>query len=360
MELTSWIMKRASYLAAILMVFCCAAANVLAQKIEINASFPIEKLSIETKAADNTIVAFIPSLTHECDYASMLTQSFYYYFDQRLAFDGLAKSPTTRIVLVVRDKQDEGKSTLNLLGGMTVIYDERGELFSAVGVRQPAGKNADTTLFLLDRDLIVRFIDDAYRSQGEHLKPFERKLKELNGIAESPGAVYPIRAPKVGQKAPDFRVNEREMLSDLRGTPILLSFYPAAFSGTLPKPFDPTELRLTTSVFTVNMDVMSCAFQIDSIDKKTKVKKDPRRIAITNSTGPLLDKWKTLLGTYNIEYANDPYYAVAASYFAYNPAGYSNRVSIIIDQKGKIAYIDTDYTFSDQEILERKLDELSR
>jgi peroxiredoxin len=290
----------------------------------------------------------------------MLTQSFYYYFDQRLAFDGLAKSPTVRIVIVVRDKQDEGKSTLNLLGGMTVIYDEKGELFSAAGVRQPVGKDADTTLVLLDRDRVVRFIDDAYRSQGEHLKPFENKLKELNGIAVNLKSQAPTKPLKVGQTAPDFRVNATEMLSDLRGTPVLLSFYPAAFSGTLPRPI---WLDIDLALFDMSpskMEMMSCFFQINSLDNRIKIKKEPRRIVITNSTGPLIDKWKALLATRNVEYANDPDHSVATSYFAHNPAGYSNRVSVIIDQKGKIAYIDTDYTLDDQRTLEWKLAELSK
>jgi peroxiredoxin len=64
------------------------------------------------------------------------------------------------------------------------------------------------------------------------------------------------------------------------------------------------------------------------------------------------------LGTYNIEYANDADYSVSAKYLSYNPAGYNNRVSVIIDQKGRVAYIDESFETSDEIALEAKIEEL--
>lgn len=352
-------MKRVIYSIAVLMLFCCAATETRAEKIAIGARFPVENLTNEKKPADNTIVVFMPSLTYDCDYASMLTQSFYYYFDQKMAFEGLKKAPTTKIFLIVKDEPNEAKSTMNILGGINVIYDERGDWFSYFEVGHPAGKNADSTVVLLDSKDVTTYIDRAYRSQGEHLKPLESKLKELNGLYEKVNAATKNGAKKplkVGDKAPDFRVNEKEKLSDLRGTVVLLSFYPAAFSGTLPKP---GEIRVAEVSPFYGQQMETCIAQIKAIDLvPKKAPKEPRRIMISSSTTSILNKWKEVIGTYNVEYANDPDYSVSTQYFSYNPQGYNNRVSVIVDQKGKIAYIDPDFNSGDEEMLNAKMYEL--
>jgi peroxiredoxin len=350
-------MKRVIYSIAVLILFCCAATEIRAEKLTIGARFPVENISNEKRPADNTIVVFMPSLTYDCDYASMLTQSFYYYFDQKMAFEGLKKAPTTKIFLIVKDEPNEAKSTMNILGGINVIYDERGDWFSYFEVGHPAGKNADSTVVLLDSKDVIAHIDRGYRSQGEHLKPLENKLKELNGINEKVN--IPARKPlKTGDKAPDFRVNEKEKLSDLRGTVVLLSFYPAAFSGTLPKPGEIYAVAISP-YFGQQME--TCIAQIKAIDRvPKKVPKEPRRIMISSSTTSILNKWKEVIGTYNVEYANDPDYAVSTQYFSYNPQGYNNRVSVIVDQNGKIAYIDPDFNSGDEEMLNAKMYELAK
>jgi peroxiredoxin len=345
-------MKKVIYLMIAAALVCGLVGIAGAEKLEIGARFPVENISNDKKPADNTIVVFIPSLTSDCDYASMLTQSFYYYFDQKLAFEGLKKAPVTKIFLVVNDKPDEAKSTMNILGGMNVIYDEKGDWFSHFEVGGPAGKSADSTVVLLDSKDVIAHIDRAYRAQGEHLKPLENKLRELNGLYEK---VIPAKKTlKVGDKAPDFRVNEKEMLSDLRGTVVLLSFYPAAFSGTLPKP---GEIRaFVISPLFGGPQVETCIAQIKAIDLvPRKTPKEPRRIMISSSTTSILNKWKQVIGTYNVEYANDPDYSVSSQYFSYNPQGYNNRVSVIVDQKGKVAYIDPDFTFNDEAVLNEKM-----
>ncbi len=355
-------MKKIIYLVFIAICFCGAIAEARAEKLTLGARFPVENISTDKnlgdkKPADNTIVVFMPSLTYDCDYASMLTQSFYYYFDQKLAFEGLKKAPATKIFLIVKDKPDEAKSTMNILGGMTVIYDEKGDWFSYFEVGHPADKKADSTVVLLDSKEIITHIDRAYRAQGEHLKPLEKKLKEQSGLDGKVNAPAK-RSLKVGDKAPDFQVNEKEMLSDLRGTVVLLSFYPAAFSGTLPKPGEIFAVAVSP-LFAPQME--TCIAQIKAIDRvPKKTPKEPRRIMISSSTTSILNKWKEVIGTYNVEYANDPDYSVSSQYFSYNPNGYNNRVSVIVDQKGKVAYIDPDFTFNDEAVLNEKMYQLAK
>lgn len=388
-------MRKLIYLTLFTILFGCSVGEIRAENLQIGAKFPVDKLTLEKKPADNTIVVFMPSLTYECPYASMLTRSFYYYFDQRLAFEGLKKSPTTRIFLVVRDRINLLKSAQNLFGGMTIIYDEKGELFAAFNVKQPLDKNSDSTVVLLDSKETIAHLDANYRAQGEHLKPLENKLKELNGIYEKVPEQTARKDLKVGDKAPDFRLNEKQMLSDLRGKVVLITFYPAAFSGTLPSPArfyssftspkpaqsdnplksessKPEVWALAAaegsgiSSFNAEDNPLSCFSQIRSLDisaksaKSAKSRSEIKRIAISSSTNSILNKWREVLGTQNIEYTNDQDYSVSSKYFSYNPNGYNNRVSVVIDQKGRIAYFDKDFEFSDEAVLNAKIYELQK
>jgi len=351
-------MKWKNCLLLILFLFVGLMSEIRAANLEIGARFPVEKLSAEKKVSDNKLVVFMPSLTYDCDYASMLTQSFYYYFDQKLAFENLAKSPQTEIFLVVNDKQNAGRSTRNIFGKMNVVYDEKGELFTSFGVDLPKDKNADSTVVLLDSNELIALIDKNYRAQGEHLKPLENKLKELNGIYKKTVSPTQVKPLKIGKPAPDFQIDETTKLSNLRGNVVLLSFYPAAFSGTLPKPVEEQSV-LKVPIYSDKGNSMSCFVQLFILDKP-KAKQEAKRIMISSSTESLLEKWQEVLETHNVVYANDADYSIAQKYFSYNPNGYNNRVSVIIDKKGKIAYIDESFDFNDEEILNKKIDELSK
>jgi peroxiredoxin len=85
---------------------------------------------------------------------------------------------------------------------------------------------------------------------------------------------------------------------------------------------------------------------------------EAKRIVISSSTNSLLKKWQNVLETDNIEYANDFDYSISQKYFSYNPNGYNNRVSVIVNQNGKIAYIDENFVSVDEAILYAKIDEL--
>lgn len=359
--------------------------NVQGEPLKIGEVFPIEKLPVTSINSDNKIVIFIPSLTEECDYASMLTQSFYYYFDQKFAFENPLKSPNIQIILVVNDKQNEANSVQNIIGKMDVVYDETAKIFNEFGIVKPTDKNVASTVVLLDSANKIALVDKNYRSQGEHLKPLENKLKQLNGIYQKPTKPANQKELKVGDKAPDFQIKSNQKLSDLNGEVVLLSFYPAAFSGILPKrlTFKSFELwqkqdlmeyykidksnkssidikivEIPKSYFNLDSSLMSCATQIDKLDKIKLENKEAVRVAISSSTVPILEEWEEVLGTENIIYANDNDYSVSLKYGSFNPNGYNNRVSVIIDRKGRIAFIDKDFGINSEKVLNAKLENL--
>ncbi|MGD9561617.1 MAG: redoxin family protein [Pyrinomonadaceae bacterium] len=346
-------------LISIAIIFLCCSFPTLAidGNLTVGSKFPFERLGVERKNASSTIVVFIPSLSYDTSYASMLTQSFYYYFDQKLAFEGQNLQPKTSVIIVVNDRLDAARSTQNILGEMSVVYDEKAELFSRLSIRPPANKDADSLLFLLDAGNVIRHIDRTYRAQGEHLKPLENKIKELNGLETKPVRKLEARPKlRIGDRAPDFLVDRKTRVSDLRGKVILISFYPAAFSGTFPRPF---ALKGDIELSFDSASLMACTFQITSLDEKKGRRSDIRRILVSSSTPSLLERWKAVMKTENIEYANDPNYSISQSYFSYNPKGYNNRVSVIVDQEGKIAFIDDDFELHDEAVLNAKLDELA-
>lgn len=259
--------------------------------------FPPGRLTSDGKKNINTIVVFTPSLEYDNEYASMMTQGFYYYFDQRLAFpnESFMYNPETRIVYIVRGKQDEPRSILNMMGSAKAIFDGEGELFKQFGIKEPTHISDDSTIVIVDKAGKVAYVDNAYRSQGEHLKPLENKTKELNGIKVATPSAVGIKQLKVGDTAPDFQLDEKEKLSDPKGSIVLVSFYPAAFSGTMRQPVvDVSNLTVTPGTMPfLRIESMSCAIQNDGIDKigrtpkKTK-KSEVRRVAISSSSRALL------------------------------------------------------------------------
>jgi len=350
-------MRRMYWSAFLVLAF--AGLSLQAQTIAVGSDFPLERLTRENTRADATVVAFIPSLSKECLYASMLTQGFYYYFDEGLAFERRETAPKIKMIIVVNDRPLPAGPSLNQLGKMSVIYDEKGDLFRSFGAKIPSGKNGDSTVVVLDKKGKVVFVDTEYHAQGEHLKPLEHKIKEITGFR----VVVPSNrttALKVGDNAADFQINYKERLSDLRGGVVLLTFYPAAFSGVFPASLE--VIGSEGSYFIIDRsEAMSCSRQITSLDiAGDGSHKPPRRTAISGSTDELLQQWKLALLTTNIEYANDPDYAVAAMYGAIDPRGFNRRVSVIVDKQGRVAYIDTDYTFEDTDVIEKKIEELDK
>jgi len=393
-------MKKAVCFVIFAVLFGYTAMAVNASKLEIGEKFDMKNLPSDNRNADNTIIAFIPSLTYHCEYASMLTQSFYYYFDRGMAFELSKKKPTVNISFIVSDDMNAAKSTQNILGRMNVVYDAKDDIFSYYGLQRPESKNNDSTVVLLDSDEKIVHIDGNYRAQGERLKPLENKLKELNGIAvKAADSARSAKPLKLGDRAIDFEISKGRWLSHFRGSVILLSFYPAAFSGAFPKSDvaehhiaeasaspepthgtgatnyvkaatletkNPIELSFTTDRFksdlrtNFNLNPTSCFVQIKSIDLEAGGSGRPvKRVVVSSSTPSLLEKWEQTLGTMNIIYANDPDYSISGRYLSYNPTGYNNRVSVIIDEKGRIAYIDDSFEVADEAALNAKIRELT-
>jgi peroxiredoxin len=365
--------------------------------------FPVEEISPEFKSSSHLkIVTFIPSISDQTEYASMIVQAFKNYFVEKLAFapedrnkvnidiifctekliDSIDNQNNTKIeemdMLLFLDDLDD-KTALNNISnsllntqGMQVFYPISTELKSQLQLPFLENLNADSVLFLLDENNVIVLKDEHYRGQGEHLKPLEHKIKELLGLP------YPEITPnqvslKVGDKAPDILLelpytqkitpkvslipgDKAQKISQYLGNVLVLTFYPAAYSGI----FDIS--KMIKRIHVDQTTKMSCAMHIVSFDGlSSKVETTNTRtvyFAISESTPEILQKWQESLKTYHVRYLNDPDYSISQAFGAYNPKGYNNRITVIIDKNGNIAYIDKEYNLNKESEIQSIVEEL--
>ncbi len=354
-------------------------------KLEVGKMFPITEINFVAPYVKNSsnvkLIVFTHTLAPECTYGSMMTQAFYYYFVRKLAFkDSNAVKQIDIILITMNNNEINSVATpiplnQNITEGMTVTEAPNNNIFNAIGYPVSKNNDASSFLFLLDADNRIQLIDTAYRAQGEHLKPLEAKIKSLlNMPADFVKVNTQLNALKVGDTAPNVDLGNGKKLSDYLGQPVVLSFYPAAFSGTLTKPVLSNDYGLVKNKTVSNKAdlnakeynaraMISCSIQIQHLDKisptdLTSTKNIPKLLTVSSSTPQILTYWQSILQTHNTEFINDPHYTIAQQFFSYNPNAYNNRTVFIIDKNGKIAFIDWAFDYSHEAFIKYKLKNL--
>lgn len=308
-------------------------------------------------------------------YGGMLRLAFQQYFRFGNALPPGAHGPGIRTVFVTGAVEPSAPLSADSDCAPVVEAQALAGIAQATGRPLPLADDADATVLLLDGNDVVRWRDDGYRAQGEHLKPLEAAVKALLGtpdpIAPDPGTPPPV----VGDQAPDFAIDTpaprglprppsratAPRLSDLRGKVVVLAFYPAAYSGTLPLQAGSTEAKIEAARARERRRMMSCAVQLDEMDrllaKDDPLRGDVVRLAVTASTPALLDGWRRVLETRDLRYVNDPDYAIARRYGSYDAqAGYDLRKVFVIDRDGRVAYVESDYAEGDADALHRAIE----
>jgi peroxiredoxin len=130
---------------------------------------------------------------------------------------------------------------------------------------------------------------------------------------------------KVGEVAPDFTMKDQEgkefKLSEFRGKRVLLSFHPMAWTGV-------------------------CAKQMQALEANYQAFKALNTVAVGISTDTVPSKkaWAESLGVKNTRLLSDfwPHGAVSQLYGTFfKDKGFSGRANILVDEKGKIAFVKT-------------------
>ena len=131
------------------------------------------------------------------------------------------------------------------------------------------------------------------------------------------------RIPGVGEIAPDFVLKDQNgkdfTLSELKGRRVLLSFHPLAW----------TEI---------------CALQMQSLEENKGVFESLNTVPVGLSIDPVPSKkaWAENLGIKSVRLLSDfwPHGQVANAYGIFREKnGFSERANIIVDEKGKIAFV---------------------
>jgi peroxiredoxin len=127
----------------------------------------------------------------------------------------------------------------------------------------------------------------------------------------------------VGETAPDFRLVDQDAnhfkLSEQKGKKVLLSFHPLAWTGT-------------------------CTEQMKSLEKNYQAITATNTIPVGISVDPQPSKkaWAANMGLKNLKILSDfwPHGAMIKSYGLFREqAGNSQRANVIVDEKGKVAWV---------------------
>ncbi len=361
--------------------------------------FPIEVINPELKNAKNyKIVVFMPTISDQTEYSSMLVQAFKHYFVSKLAFapevrdqvkldivlltqkdvplyqegkQPVASSTTDQFIVpsfglmadekMLADIRTQIYSNLYDTKGMTVKKSIDPKLTTLLALPDLNNPDANSILFLLDENNRVVLKDDEYRGQGEHLKPLEHTIKTMLKLPVPKYIATQGKALQVGSMAPDVALMDGKKLSDYKGSVVVLAFYPAAFSGT----FNAGQM-VEKEARSRQFAMMSCVGEIRSLYRA--IDAAPGKMlsvffTISESTPELLTLWRSIFERQlNTGYVNDQDYAIAQAYSAIHStksgAYYHDRTTVIVDQNGKIAYLNKDYQYQDESIVQQVIAKL--
>lgn len=123
-------------------------------------------------------------------------------------------------------------------------------------------------MLLLDKNQKIRYYDENYAAQGEKLKPLEESVKKVLAIKPDFEKINQVSPLNIGAKAIDFHIGNDSKLSDYFGKKIvLISFYPAAFSGelALKSVINKHEQDFMGFIKSPDLPIITCAAQIKEI-----------------------------------------------------------------------------------------------
>jgi peroxiredoxin len=150
-------------------------------------------------------------------------------------------------------------------------------------------------------------------------------------------------AIKVGETAPDFTLKDQNgkdfKLSEQKGKRVLLSFHPLAWTGV-------------------------CTQQMQSLETnfKTVTALNTIPVGLSVDAGPSKKAWADDMKLKNLRIISDfwPHGAVAKAYGLFREhGGTSERANVIVDEKGKVAWVKV-YEISQLPDINEVIDELKK
>lgn len=300
------------------------------------------------------------------DQADMIIKGISNYFSKGYAFSSDAKIHHIPTALVLQRRE----FNTPLYEGLQVIIDSNKN--NRLPIRINTNKDQVTAdIFLVNQNGIIIYKYLEYKGVGEQLRPMERQIKGLFGDTIASvhyTAENNATRPVVGSTAPDFYYQNNKKISELIGKKsIIISFYPAPFTGNLYRNIIEPKYVSNTNNQTVNTTEKTDKIEVKKIPGKAlmggcggqaiyfenlafglgttysadQIVGDTNTvfIYISASSEAILKNWENYLGTSKIIYSNDPNNYISRNYGSFDyRKGYNYRSLIIVNKEGKITY----------------------
>jgi peroxiredoxin len=283
--------------------------------------------------------------------ADMIIKGIENYFTRGFAFHPSSPVKNIPTAIILRKKEFKGEN----LEDCKVFYDSGWSWTPQVRYRMhyyDRGNSAN--IVLVNNKLEEVYYRQSFKGIGEQLRPMEEAIRKIVGDTLEPAIENSqINRLNVGEIAPDFQIKNQLKLSDLIGKKnIIISFYPAPFTGSLQrfeiipesKPINTKEKPKPRKMLYGGCGgqaiyLENLTFKSNNTIDTTVSDSNTLIVYISASSDPILYNWEKYLGTKNIIYTNDPQYYISKYYGSYNyNLKYNLRSLFIINKSGKITY----------------------
>ena len=300
---------------------------------------------------DNTLlVAFMPQISKENNYADVMISAFDRYFAEGLAFSGQydweKNKSKLKILVISKNDESEIREYIEQKGiDFEMVSDINMDAANSFGISSWNSSGEGSAVYVIDKDNKIVYADNNYKGEGEKLRTVQKEIfAQLNVADLSAEIVLNDKILMPGDDAVDFSFsyvengslfgseNKPAKLSDYIGKKnVIIAFYPAPFSMSCmmeARTFDSyAEKQTITNIANSNI----------GSDEDVEI------LMVSNSGTGVLKSWGDDLKLKNVKLISDGSGVISRTYSSYNPLGFNNRTLFIIDKSGKLSYIDWDY-----------------
>jgi len=304
------------------------------------------------------LIAFMPSISTNNNYAKVMSTAFDTYFSERLAFvkgyDYSAIPNDLKVLVVTQNNEPEVNEYLKKLDlDFDMVSDVDLDISHFFGINSWNAENDGSFVYVINKDNKITYANYDYKGEGEKLKSVQKELFALYDVEDNslqPSIEYFPLMP--GEDARDFdfeyiymgpateglKLTEKGKLSDYLGRKnVLIAFYPAAFS-------------YSCAMEVTKFDTYAEDKMLQNVANSQMVQNDDLEILMVSvSNSYILSKWKNEMGLNNVKLVSDNTGEISMKYSSFNLMGYNKRTIFLIDKTGKVSYIDWDYNVDEDD-----------
>ena len=302
------------------------------------------------------LVAFMPDITPENNYAAVMTSAFETYFAKGMAFgepyEWQLHRKNLKVLIVTNNDQSIVRDYLYKNGyEFDMSPDVNMDMAHSFGITNWNSPSEGAFVYIVDKNNRITYASHNYKGEGEKLRAVQKEIFALFDITDPNSSLNTNNQTLFpGDTAPEFEFSFSALegndlttgntgkLSDYIGKKnVILAFYPAPFSMSC-------AMELTTfDAYAEKQTLQNISnSQLGSTD-------DVEILMVSNSGLDILNKWKEDMNVKNVKLVSDYTGHISQQYMSYNSLGYNNRTLFIINKNGQISYIDWNYIVDEQD-----------